>query len=445
MFNINFDINEWLLKKWPTKLGYLLTAILIIFIILTTEYLFIQVIGKSIPTMPAILIVLLTLLTHDVFWRLKTGRIIFFWFNKILIAIHPNVLKENSTLEKVLISLIKDGDIGYWFKIFVLPEDFIIDDNKKAETYVINKKIDLLIWGETISGSSVGKEATDYRIRFSGYFNYPAAQPSVKALLIGDFNELVREKYWRVNQENSLPDILTLGGNIAEVGLYIIAICLLSRGNVAGGLNILEQLFFKMKDDPLKRKLSIYPKVKNHLISLYNLLSFVAWREENNEDKSMMLANKALNLDENNYDCNARMALYEYLNGNILGSRKHVKKCKKINPRHPCTIFDQAFFYILDKQYNLAAKRYKKLETCNVDGLMAFEVVFFLEEEYKKNKMEIGFLFAAGYVNFKFVEHKEIGLRQLRQFCKLARDRTEYKDFYNKAYAIINERGYTAP
>ena len=59
--------------------------------------------------------------------------------------------------------------------------------------------------------------------------------------------------------------------------------------------------------------------------------------------------------------------------------------------------------------------------------------------------MEIGFLFAAGYVNFKFVEHKEIGLRQLRQFCKLARDRTEYKDFYNKAYAIINERGYTAP
>lgn len=444
MLNINFDINEWLLKKWPTKLGYLLTAISTIFTILTTTSLFTQVANESIPTTLTISIILLMLFTHDIYWRFKTGRIIFFWFNKILIAIHPNVLKESGTLEKVLISLVKEGDIGHWFKIFVLPEDCIIDDNKKAETYVVNKKINLLIWGETISGSAVGKEMTDYRIRFSYPFNYPSAQPSVKALLIGDFNELVRGRYWRVTQENSLPDILTLGENITEVGLYIIAVCLLSRGNVAAGLNILERLFFKIKDEPLKRKLSIYPKVKNYLISLYNLLSIVAWREENNKDKSRMLANKALSLDENNYDCNARMALYEYLNGNILGSRRYVKKCKKINPRHPCTLFDQAFFYILDKKYDLATKRYKKLETCNVDGLMAFEVAIFLEEEYKKNKMEIGFLFATGYVNFKFVEHKEIGLRQLRQFCKLSIDQTEYKDFYNKAYAIINEHRYTA-
>ena len=219
----------------------------------------------------------------------------------------------------------------------------------------------------------------------------------------------------------------------------IISICLLSRGNISQGLNILEKLFLSIKNDESKRKLSVYPKIKNHLISLYNLLSMISWRDENNKEKFLMLTQKALNLDENNYDCHARMALYEYRNGNILTSRKHVKRCRRINPRHPCTLFDQAFFCILDKKYDSAANSYKKLEQGNVDGLMAFEVALFLEEEYKKNSKEIGFLFAAGFVNSQFVGHKEIGLKQLKQFCKLAKDKTEYKDFYNKTTEIIED------
>jgi len=221
MLNLNFDINEYLSKRWPTKTGYLLASISIIFLILTIEYLFVQVVGKPISLTIVVASILLTLLLHDILWRYKTGRIILFWFNRILIAIHPNVLKEDENLKKVLISQVKEGGIGHWFNIFILSEDFIIDDNKKAEDYVINKKIDLVIWGEPICGSESGKGITDYsRVRFSYYFNYPVARPDVKSLLIGDFNEIVKERYWRVNRENSLQDISTLGENINEVSLY---------------------------------------------------------------------------------------------------------------------------------------------------------------------------------------------------------------------------------
>jgi tetratricopeptide (TPR) repeat protein len=174
------------------------------------------------------------------------------------------------------------------------------------------------------------------------------------------------------------------------------------------------------------------------LISLYNLLGIIAWREENNKTKSVELARKTLALDENNYDSHLRLALYEYQEGNIPESKRHVKRCKHISPRHPCTIFDQAFYFILERKYSNAAIAYKKLNQATVDGLIAFEVANFLEEEYFKKKKEIGFLFASGFVNTKFVPHAKLGLKQLKEFYKLAEGRKEYIDFYYLAKGTIS-------
>ena len=155
------------------------------------------------------------------------------------------------------------------------------------------------------------------------------------------------------------------------------------------------------------------------------------------QKKSVELTGKMLVLDDNNYDAHARMALYEYLEGRLPESRRHVKRCRNIDARHPCTIFDQAFYYILDRKYDKAAGRYKKLNQSEVDGLLAFEVSNFLLEEYLRKKEEIGFLFAAGYVNVKFVGHTELGLVQLKRFCKMAEGRSEYTEFYNIAKGAL--------
>jgi len=437
MFSV--DINEYISKKWPTKTGYVVVLLAILFFILTIASLFATATNIHIAWQIVVVIVLIVTIIHDTTWRFFTGRISLLCLNKIVVAVHPNILRENDNLIKLLKSLLSDRKIGHWFKIMLLPEDLNIENNQTAEKYVNAKKTDLLIWGETISGQENGKELTHYRIKFSYSFNYPSTHPAMKYLLLRDFNEIVRERYWKANKDNSLKDISEIGDNLVEVGLYIIAICLLSRGSIKYGLNILEELYSIMRADIGKHKLKIYPKIRIHLLSLYNLLSIVAWREERNMDKSIVLINKMFRLDENNYDGHLRMTFYEYLKGNLLGSRKHFRRCKNINPRHPCTLFDQAFFYILDGEYEKATKAYKKIEGSTVDGLVAFEVAYFLEEEYQKNNKEIGLLFAAGFVNTQLVGHKEIGIKQLKKFCSLAKGKSEYNDFFNKAQGILQQ------
>lgn len=439
MFNFDFVTDpEYLSKRWPTKTGYLLVVIVVTALVLTLEYLIILVCNLKIPRYLTFLFILLALLIHDALWRFFTGRIIFLFFNKITIAIHPNVLKEYKDLKKILISLIKERHVGGWFKIAILPEVLVLDDNKKAENYLTKRGLNLLIWGESISGQELGKEVTQYKLKFSCSFDYPTHNPAARMLLIRDFDELLKERYWKVHKENSLTEIHSLGESITEVGLYVIAICLLTRGNIGKGLNILEDLFIRIHNDPIKKKLLICSRIKNHLVSLYNLLSIIAWREEKNKIKSVELTKKTLALDENNYDSHVRLALFEYQEGNIPESKRHVKRCRNINPRHPCTIFDQAFYFILERKYGKAAATYKKLNQTIVDGLLAFEVANFLEEEYRKKKREIGFLFASGFVNTKFVPHTKLGLKQLKDFCRLAENKQEYIDFYNITKGILS-------
>ena len=69
---------------------------------------------------------------------------------------------------------------------------------------------------------------------------------------------------------------------------------------------------------------------------------------------------------------------------------------------------------------------------------MAFEVANFLEEEYMKKRKEIGFLFAAGFVNTRFVPHAKLGLKQLKEFCRLAESKAEYIDLYNLAKGTLS-------
>jgi len=439
MFNINLNIEEFISKNWPTKTGYFITSLSIVFFVLTVEHLISQICDISISLKFTLIVIFTLLFLHDILWRLFSGRVVLFVFNKIKVAIHPKIIEKYSELQKTLMLSLREKRVGCWFKIYALPKDILFDSNEKAEKYLLKNRLELLIWGEYISGLELGKEVTEYKTKFSYSFSCPTVLPSLRFLLLRDFNKIIRERYWRISRENSLKDISSLGESIAEVSLYIIAICLLSRGSISRGLTILEELYLQMKGgDSSKRRLSIYPRVKNHLISLYNLLSIIAWTEEKNLDKSAVLCKKTLSIDENNYDAHVRLAIYEYRNNNLLGSRRHVRRCRNINPRHPCTIFDQAFFFILDKRYDRAADMYKRLRRVSVDGLLAFEVANFLEEEYLKNKKEIAFLFAAGFVNTEFVGHKQIGLRELRSFHRLARGREEYRDFYNIAQPILD-------
>ncbi len=434
MFDTTIKFDEYFSKRWPTKVGLLIGSFVLLSSFLYLEKLFIDVTKCNIPLYVNCLAVLLLLSIHFYLWAIKSGRVILRFINRIRIAIQPDLLADENNLKNILQIMLKRHRLGYLFNIIVLPSDQEIHHASIAERYLSSRGIDLLIWGNSVLAREEGREVRQYFI----WFSYSFRNPSIKSLLIKDFGEAIKERYWKVNRENSLSEIGILAENISDICLYIIAICLLTRGRVNYGMRLLEDLYTQICSNPKKKFLQICPRLKNHLISLYNLLANKAWREEKDRKKAALLSQKTLSLDENNYDCHARLALIEYLNGNIISSRRHVKRCRNIDPRNPCTLFDQAFYYILDKKYDKAMARYRRLEHLLVDGLMAFEVAVFLEEEFRQNRKEIGFLFAAGFVNYRFVVHKEIGLEQLRRFLKLAKGKAEYEDFYNKANAMID-------
>lgn len=145
MFNFDFGIDsEYFSKRWPTKTGYFFTAIAITFLALTIESLVKSVCNLTIPNYLTLSLILLALLIHDVLRRFFTGRVVFIFFNKITIAIHPNVLKEYKDLKKILTSLIKERHVGGWFKIIILPEGLVLEDSKRAEGYLTKQSLNLL-------------------------------------------------------------------------------------------------------------------------------------------------------------------------------------------------------------------------------------------------------------------------------------------------------------
>ena len=428
------ELNQDFFKDWETRVGFLRIA--------GTSALIAAGFLKTIATIAGIVIpwfyfvgcVAVVLIGCSAVWFL--GRKGWFYRDKIRIAIHPKLLEEDRNLEKALRTSIKLGNLGHLLKIFVIPSDVCFEDRKAVEKYVCEQHLNLVIWGDCLTGKQDNKDVSQYILYFSYSFSCKQGhEEPVRYVLSKDFRAISVQRYWKVQRENALTEIQIVGNNLAEVSLYMVGVCLLSKGDIQRGVLIFEELFRRLNCAE-KRKLQIFNRVKNYLISLCNFISVVEWAEMHNRKNSRIYAEKVLAIDDNNYDCHARLALYDYIEGNVLGSKRHVRRCESINRYHPCTLLDKAFFCLLDKKYKSAAKIYKRISSMPVDGFMAFETAAFLEEEYEK-KGEIAFLFGIGMLTIQFVGHNEYGTARLKEFLMLAKGRKEYEDFYGKAEALM--------
>lgn len=428
------QLNQDFLKGWETRIGFLRIAGTLAIVIPGFIKAIALIAGVTISWFYYIGSMAAAFVISFIAWFLCRRR----WLcrDKIRMAIHPQLIEQDKNFEKILRNSIKSGHLGHLFKIYTIPSDVHFDDRVGAEKYVRDHHLNLVIWGDCLAGQENGNDVLQYILHFSYSFSYiDNNAESLRYALNKDFQSISVQRYWRVQRENALIEMQVMGNNLAEISLYVIGVCLLSKGEIKKGVLIFEDLF-KRLNCAEKRKTQIYAKVKNHLISLCNFISVIEWAEMRNKKTSRIYAEKVLAIDDNNYDCHARIALYDYLDGNLLGSRRHVKRCETIDRRHPCTLLDKAFFCILDKKYKSAAKIYKRLSNMPVDGFMAFETAAFLEEEYEKKK-EVAFLFGIGMLTLQFVGHNEYGITRLKEFLELAKGHKEYEDFHGKAEALM--------
>jgi len=428
------ELNQNFLKDWETRLGFIRISGTLALIVTGFLKAVVSIAGIMLSWFYFVGSVIGILSICFIVWFL--GRKGWFHRDKIRVSIYPKLLENDENLEKVLRSSIRSGNLGHLFKISIIPSDVCFEDRKAAEKYVKDQHLNLVIWGDCLTGKQDEKDVSQYILHFSYSFSCQEGhEEPVRYVLNKDFQSISVQRYWKVQRENALPEIQVMGNNLVEISLYITGVCLLSKGDIKKGVLIFEDLFQRINCVE-KRKLQIFAQVKNHLISLCNFISVVEWAEMRNRKASRLYSEKVLAIDDNNYDCHARLALYDYLDGNQLGSKRHVKRCEKIDRRHPCTLLDKAFFCLLDKKYKSAAKIYKRLSSMPVDGFMAFETAAFLEDEYEKKK-EIAFLFGIGMLTLQFVGHNEYGVARLKEFLELAKGQKEYEDFYGKAEALM--------
>ena len=128
------EITDYSEKQWKTKKGFVISSFFILGIVyeLYSKIEGEHVLGISFQNFLYFCILIIAF--YFIYWTVATGRVLVPW-HRIVVAIHSNVLTSNNNLEKVLKAIIKEGHLGHWFDIIVLPSDLVISDAHTAEGY----------------------------------------------------------------------------------------------------------------------------------------------------------------------------------------------------------------------------------------------------------------------------------------------------------------------
>lgn len=143
------------------------------------------------------------------------------------------------------------------FKIIFAGED-VITSLEKAYNYRGNKNVDLVIWGEILSGTKEEKEVCDFKGLF---FTYKIPGAVVRAKLTDifktDINIARINRDWNIYEINSLPDTEKISAHLSEMIMFILGLIYCQSAEYAeDSIVILESLFKRLdmqtKGDQIK-------------------------------------------------------------------------------------------------------------------------------------------------------------------------------------------------
>jgi hypothetical protein len=133
------------------------------------------------------------------------------------------------------------------------------------------------------------------------------------------------------------------------------------------------------------------------------------------------------------------LALTNYLLGNLPEALRLTEEIRKIDKHHTTVSINNAFFGILQKNYERTKFWYdvlmKQKKLMDVD---IFSVVTFLDEEYRNNPSEHAYLYALGVVN-GCIDPTTVKAN-LQRFLRLTSHRTEYEVLRVRARELLKPR-----
>ena len=427
--------------EWKTLFGWCIYSIFLFFIS-ASIILTIKSFGINLESYTLLGLLLILQIIHSVIWFIK--RTIFYDPEIITIgfAITPeesskDYYKEIKKKFKENLSLRK---LSKFLKIIELPTDLKFEKDEDAEKFILQKDIRVLIWGNTTEAMIDNAPFTQFNVKFS--YQHGVIDPTKRKKFVEDIDVAAQRKYWGIWRPQSYYGLIVVSGNILEISLFIFGICLATIPQIKYLLRAVEifealEIILKerRKDENFPNLPFVKQKVRNFLRDAYTILQIFYWQEYKDLSKATEFAKKAIKFDENNFLAHQNLAIFKWLNGDKEGAKFHTNRAWKIKPGHPLPRFNFAFFYMWDKQFDLALKEYKKIQYAGETNTL--DVAEFLYNEYEKTPENFGLLFASGWVNINFADQVR-GILQLQEFLNKTKSLSEYKTLNKEAEIIIN-------
>ena len=335
------------------------------------------------------------------------------------------------------------------FKIVFAGED-VITNLEKAYKYRGNKNIDLVIWGEILSGTKEEKEVCDFKGLF---FTYKIPSVVAKANLTDifktDINIAIINRDWNIYAINSLPDTEKISAHLSEMIMFVLGLIYCQNAEYAeDSIVILESLFRRLdmqtrgdeiKIDHENKYLLTTPSMllKGRVLAiLLNVYKNLGLHLESLKDycKAKFYLDKFRSYGKKDIPVLASLALCTfYLNRNdIKDVKEYTEEIGTIDKHNEIFILNRAFFGIFEKNYASALHFYKEIvkngRSVNIKTITM--VIAFLDERKSEYSNEFAYDFAIGLLSYYFCQ-EQMGMKELRKFVKHAKKKVEYREMVN--------------
>lgn len=331
--------------------------------------------------------------------------------------------------------ILNDTGLAENIKIIDFSDIYKFRTKKDAEKFRNKKNIDLIIWGDFSCQGLKEKGELVSEIDF----NFTCGHPKDKSGKLGEMilldigSKFAQKEYCKIFEDDSLSDIKIISNNIFDLSMYIVGLTLKICIKLEASINIFEKLLARLQN----RKDTLASHVIFHLKNCYSLIVLNSMGMKKQFNKGKEFCEKIIALDGKNLFAICNLATLQYKTGQTEEAEKKVELMLELYPRHSLTEINVAFIRILQRNYNNAFKHYENLVRMGKIDFEPFEVIEFLDNEYKNSK-EPALLYASGIL-FYYWGEKELGKDDLRLFIKKSND-MHYKKMRRKARRLIKNK-----
>jgi tetratricopeptide (TPR) repeat protein len=400
-----------------------------------------------------------------IYWLFLSGRLLWPQKSKDVIIIALSLKSSNPKAQSIVnntIMRMKDQLKGLGvidkFKIIEIGTD-IFNDNKKAEKYVKNKKIGMVVHGTVYAGYEDSTYRYDLKNFNFSYLIYFEEGTSAFDLVKKDVQLMLLNRDWIIEENNDLKDIKKVTNNLVEILLSIVSIGICCHPkHVDLAIVLLERLLPVLESKIRQEKQTIEISEKAATIKmplevlrsgrlraiLFGSYLGIAGRDIENKQYSnaINILNKALKAGVDKYSCYSSLAIASYFEKGVDEAIKYTEKMNVIKKNTFLYFINCAFFSIKKrnysesvKNYDLARNKYKPNQRNLVEKILKF-----LNERLTENPHEPAYIYASGILIFGFIRDKDRGRFLLEKFWNIAKDDDNYFDMINVVEKIVKKK-----